>query len=84
MKGFADLYHLSENQRIEVIGRAVIDNRGTIPDKPFMVAVIVESHQVADRYERKLKKRFPAVRIIDRHDGPAKGLVTLRIGEALQ
>ncbi len=72
-KGYADLGDFDEDKRIEIIGKTVMRNHIT-------ASVIVEDHEKADRYERKLKERFPAVAVLSRHDGPIKGMVSLKVG----
>ncbi len=49
---YIDLHKLSEDERIEMIGHRVIEHNQTI-------GFIVEDDKKADRYIRKLEKRFP-------------------------
>src|SRR4051794_22600592 len=70
MKGYADLHNLSEDERIDFIGRSVMEGPASSGDKPVMNAFVVDDHAKADRYVQKLKQKFPGIRIIDRFDGP--------------
>lgn len=73
-EGFADLAALSEDERIDVIGRTVVELGKT-------VAVCVDSHPgKAARYIRKLRERFPMVVVLGQSDGPLPGVVTIRVG----
>jgi len=76
---YGDLYNLTENERIDLIGRSVMEGPKTSADKPIMVAFVVDDHEKADRYIEKLKKKFPEIRIIDKFDGPVKDTVSVRI-----
>lgn len=84
MTQFGDLYNLTEDERIDLIGRSVMEGPKTSGDKPKMVAFVVENNKKADRYIRKLEKKFPGIRIIDRFDGGAYNTVTVRVGEPLR
>lgn len=84
MTQFGDLYNINENERIDLIGRTVMAGPKTSGDKPRMVAFVVDNHKKADRYIRKLEKKFPGIRIIDRFDGPVHNTVTVRVGEPLR
>ena len=59
MSPYLDLYSLSENQRIELIGRSVMDAPRSSADKPVVAAFVVEDEAKADRYISKLQKKFP-------------------------
>ena len=84
MKGYADLYEYEEDDRIKLIGEFVMNGPKSSGDKPIMVAFIVEDHEKAERYIRKLEEKFPGIRIIDRLDGPVQGMVTVSVGEPLR
>lgn len=72
--GFADLHELSEDQRIEVIGRTVVEMGKT-------VGVVVDDEPgKAERYIRKLRERFPGAVVLSQEKGPVAGAVTLKIG----
>lgn len=70
---YADLHDLSEDDRIEQIGRQVMRGQlvgvitDAVPGKP-------------ERYVRKMKKRFPRVRLVDQIAGPTANTVLLRFG----
>lgn len=77
-EGFADLANLSEDDRIRVIGETVTQTGKT-------VGVCVDATPgKADRYKRKLAKRFPDVVILDTTVGPVKGVITIRVGPRQQ
>ena len=79
-----DLHRLSENDRIELIGRSVMAVPSSSADKPPLNGFIVETEEKADRYIRKLEKQFPGIRIVDRGPGPAAGTVLVRIAGPLR
>jgi hypothetical protein len=68
-----DLHRLSEDARIKVIGRSVMNAPASSADRPPMNCFVVESQAKADRYVRKLKKAFPRIRILNRTAGPVAG-----------
>lgn len=74
MTGFADLAHLPEDKRIEIIGSGAEDGG--------IIGFVVETDTKADRYLRKLLARY-RVRLIGRGRGPVEGSVLVRIGPAL-
>lgn len=61
LKGVADLSDLNEDARIDLIGHYASTGK--------VAGFIVETHDKADRYMRKLVARYP-VRELDRHTGP--------------
>jgi hypothetical protein len=71
---YADLGDIQEDDRIELIGRAVTDNRAT-------VAFIVEAGSgKAERYIQKLTAKFPSVRVLGQFAGPVPNTTTVRVG----
>ena len=52
---FADLHSLTEDQRIDLVGRCVMMGQTT--------GFLVEDDEKADRYIKKLTERFPGVQI---------------------
>lgn len=77
-KGYADLHTLSEDERIGVIGRSVMEQGMT-------VGVCVDDIAgKAERYARKLRERFPGIVILETTKGPTKGVVTIRVGPRQQ
>ena len=79
-----NLGRLDENDRIRLIGESVMLAPATSSDRPRVAGFIVESDEKADRYVRKLQKRFPTIRIIDRGPGPVEGTVMVKIGPPLR
>ncbi len=76
-KGYADLARLPEDERIDLIGRYVIETKQT-------VGVLTDSGRGDEgkpaRYIDKFKKRFPSIQIIGKENGPIKNTVCIRIG----
>lgn len=73
-EALVDLHKLTEDQRIDHIGHVVTAHGKT-------VAICVDATPgKAERYVRKLKRKFPGVTLIDTTDGPTKGVVTIRVG----
>ncbi len=70
---FADLGNLDENQRIALIGDAVMCLGKTC-------GVVVETDEKADRYVKKLTDKFPGIVVVARFHGPVKGTVTVKLG----
>ncbi len=58
MKAFADLADLPEDDRIRIIGETA--------DSGQRVGFFVDNDTKADRYIRKLAKRFPRVVVVER------------------
>lgn len=83
VKAFLDTHRLNENDRIEIIGGSVMNAPASSTEKPVMNGFIVETEEKADRYIRKLQKRFPSIRIIDRGPGPTAGTILVRVGPPL-
>ena len=83
MKGFADIADFDEDTRIDMIGKATMSGKQTSGEKPLVIGFVVENHSKADRYVKKLQKKFPTIRIIDRFDGPVPNTVTVRVGPPL-
>ena len=79
IKAVLDTHRLNENQRIDMIGRSVMDAPQGSADKPPMNGFIVEDNAKADRYIRKLEARFPGIRIIDRQPFTG-GMILVRVG----
>jgi hypothetical protein len=71
---YADLHHLSEDERIELIGRQVVE-------KNAICGVLVDDKPgIAGRYILKLKELFPQLKVIDVFSGPTRGVVTIKVG----
>lgn len=69
--GYTDLADRPEDDRIAIIGSAVVDGRLT-------VAFVVDDDAKADRYVRKLTARYK-VRVLSRAPGP-RGSVLVKVG----
>jgi len=76
MKGYADLNDLSEDERIDVIGRHA---------RTQIVGAGVESDDLAKqaRYIEKVTTRFPDVRHIATRPGPHPSITMLQFGPKL-
>ena len=73
---FLDLHRLDEDARIDLIGRTVSEGKKT-------VGVCVDDEEgKPERYARKIRERFPGVRLESRLPGPVAGVVTLRFAPA--
>lgn len=82
---FVDIASLTEDERITLMGRSVMEQPASSADKPIMVGFVVENEQKAAHYIRKLTEEFPGIRIIDqKKDCPFKGMITVRIGSPLR
>jgi hypothetical protein len=81
---YADMGDFDEDTRIEMIGKAVMSGPKSSADKPMMTAFIVEDNVKADRYIKKLQKKFPDIRVIDRFAGPVPETITVRVGAPLR
>lgn len=74
LKVYADLADLPEDERIDIIGR-------TVMEQGLTVAVAVDSDRdKMERYIRKLLKRFPGIRILERLPGIVSGTLTIKVG----
>jgi hypothetical protein len=72
--GFADLASLPEDDRIDIIGRTVVEQGKT-------VAVCIDDQPAkVERYIRKMKERFPTAVVLDQRKGPVAGVVTVKFG----
>lgn len=69
-----DLYRLSEDERVRVIGETASEGKS--------VGVMFERDQPAkvERYIQKVIVRYPTVCVLERIDGPAAHLVTVKFG----
>lgn len=70
---YQDLFDLSEDQRIDLIGHMVVDHKQTN-------AFVVEDDAKADRYIKKLVAKFPGVEVVGRGKGPIAGTVYVKVG----
>jgi hypothetical protein len=69
---YADLGDLDEDRRIEIIGRAVVEQRK-------VVGVIVDAEAgKAERYIHKLTQRFPSITTWRVFGGPVEGTVSIK------
>jgi len=67
---FADLYKLSEDKRIDLIGHYVMHEHK-------VTAFIVEDQEKADRYIGQLKTKFPGI-VVDSHF-PWAGQIVIKL-----
>ena len=68
---YADLYKITEDQRIAMICAAAKDQ---------LVAVFVEDMPKAERYIKKIQKLDPTIRVINKvKDSPVKGVITITV-----
>lgn len=74
MTQFVDLYRLSEDERIDVIGRTAREAQNPVG---FMVEA--KPKVKAERYISKLLERFPDLRVLERAKGPTPGVVTITV-----
>ena len=85
LKGFADIGDLDEDDRIDIIGNYIMDAPKSSADKPIIVAVVLEDDpEKVKRYIKKLKDKFPKVRVIKKSKGPVSGTMILVLGEPLR
>lgn len=70
IRAFSDLADLPEDERIDIIAAAALDN---------IVGFIVDDETKADRYIEMLKK-YPNITIFDKKPGPIKGTILVRVG----
>lgn len=80
---FIDLASQEENKRIETIGNAVMNAPSSSADKPVTAGIIVEDDEKAERYIKKLKEKFPKIRIIGKTKGPGS-FITIKVGPPLR
>jgi hypothetical protein len=71
---YVDLHAMSEDDRIDLIGRMVLEKSATI-------GCFVDLDGVkGDRYISKVKARFPSIVLKGRCAGPTPGVETLKFG----
>lgn len=73
---FYNIASMSEDDRIDLIGRQAVDNQKTVG---FIVDVENGSHAKGDRYIEKLLQKFPTLRVLYRADGPVAWLARAEI-----
>jgi hypothetical protein len=77
MEGYADLADFEEDDRIRMIGEAAMKHHK-------IVGFVVENEPgKADRYIRKLQKRFPGIRLIGRGTALVPDTELIRVGPPL-
>lgn len=75
---YMDLHSMGEDDRIELIGRMVLEKSATI-------GCFVDLDGVkGDRYIAKVKAKFPSIVLKARFNGPTPGVETLKFGPPLQ
>jgi hypothetical protein len=75
LKGCVDLFNLSEDQRINVIGNYVMT---LTPDKEVVIAVD-DLPGKRERYIIKLYEKFDGVEVFAQGNGPVKGSVYFKV-----
>lgn len=71
---YADLHDLSEDQRIEEIGKMVMGQRKT-------VGFVVDSEPgKATRYIQKLQAKFPGIQVLGQWPGPVAKAISIKVG----
>ena len=74
MQGFSDLALLSEDERVNLIGKTVVKGEGKI------IGFAVETRKKANRYVKKIQKKFKEVRVVEIVDNsPTKGVVLVQL-----
>ena len=72
-EAFIDTHRLEEDARIDLIGRTVMASKKT-------ACFITDADPgKADRYIRKLKKRFPGILILEVLKGPVPNTVLVKV-----
>ena len=74
MTDYVDLGDFNEDTRILAIGSQVMKEKKTV------AFVTDDEPDKAERYIRKLRLRFPGIRIIDKFKGPVPKTITVRVG----
>lgn len=74
MPYYVDGFEMSEDSRIEVIGKAV--------EAGQTVAVVLERDNAAkiERYIRKVLSRYPVAAVLKRFNGPTSKAITVKFG----
>lgn len=80
MTAYADIASVKEDDRIQIIGRTIMEGSRSESGKSKVVGFVVEDDEKADRYINKLMSKFPCVNVISRGVGPVKGTVLVRVG----
>lgn len=84
VKAYVDLHSLSDEQRIDVIGKTIMAAPKGSADQPVMVGVVVDNPAKAARYIAMMKNQFPSVRVIDQQPMGVAETVAIRFGEPLR
>lgn len=72
---YLDLASLPEDEHISLIGHRAVDHKET-------VAFIVEDDFKADRYIRKLKNKYPLIRVVERF--PIESSIGVKVGPPVE
>ena len=75
MTVYADIADHEEDDRIDIIGAAVMREQ-----KTAAFVVEIETPSKADRYIRKLEAKFPGIRVVARGNGPVEGTEFVKMG----
>ena len=76
MEAFIDVADLYEDERIRQIGETTM----ALPVGKTVGFVTDDEEGKADRYIRKLLKRFPELQVKSRFDGPVANTVSVVVG----
>lgn len=85
-KGYSDLGKLSEDERIDAIGRTTMVQQARSDQKPLVIGFVVDDDGTGSkgtRYLAKLQAKFPNIRLIDRKAGPVPHTEMIRVGPPL-
>lgn len=80
MKGYLDLHKISEDERIQIIGKTAMAS-----DKPLQFLVDADSTPEgkgkAARYISKLAQHFPDLKVIEIAAGPVPNVTSVKVGK---
>jgi hypothetical protein len=84
MPPYLDMQTLSEDERIDAIGKIIFSEPANSAKKPMTFGLCVEDNEKADRYIEKLKKKFPTIRVLYRGPCEVPGIVLVTLGGPLR
>lgn len=65
MRSHIDTKGMTEDDRIDLIGRTVLSIKKSSAVQPAIIGITVEDIDKAERYLRKINDKFPEIRHID-------------------
>lgn len=74
---YVDLYTLTEDDRIKVIGETAMAGK-------IVGFVVEDASDKADRYLGKLTEKFPGIAVYSRTPGPVRGTTMIKVGPPRQ